>query len=72
MSSPDAMIACVDQEAAPLCLALGSNDYFYIEQSLTDRLAELTAHQDVAGSTDCADKGDGPQWFPSSKKGSQR
>jgi len=62
----DAMIASVDQEPAPLRLALGSDSYTHITRALSDRLAHLEAQRELARSTDCADRGNAPRWFPSS------
>jgi NAD(P)-dependent dehydrogenase (short-subunit alcohol dehydrogenase family) len=61
----DAMIACVEQDPAPLRLALGSDSYSYITKALTARLAQLEAQRDLARSTDSADQGNGPRWFQS-------
>jgi hypothetical protein len=47
-----AMIDSVDQDPAPLRIALGSDSYAYIHEALSDRLAELEAQQDLASSTD--------------------
>jgi len=46
------MIDSVDQEPAPLRLALGSDAYTAIVGALTDRLAAVQAQRDVAFSTD--------------------
>jgi NAD(P)-dependent dehydrogenase (short-subunit alcohol dehydrogenase family) len=61
----DAIIACVEQEPAPLRLALGSDSYSYITKALTARLAQLEAQRDLARSTDSADQGSSPCWFQS-------
>lgn len=51
----DAMIASVEQQPAPLRLALGSDTYSLISKSLASRLAELEAQRELACSTDSAD-----------------
>ena len=47
-----AMIDSVDQDPAPLRIALGSDAYGYIHTALTERLAELESRKDLAYSTD--------------------
>ena len=47
-----AIIESVDQNPAPLRIALGSDSYTFIEQALTERLAMLEAQKDLAFSTD--------------------
>lgn len=59
----DAMIASVQQDPAPLRLALGSDSYSHITKALTDRLDHLEAQQGIACSTDAADQRNSPQWF---------
>ncbi|MER6526211.1 SDR family oxidoreductase [Streptomyces sp. NPDC001508] len=61
----DAMIASVVEEPAPLRLALGSDSYKHITRTLSTRLAQLQAQRDLACSTDCADRGNGPRFFQS-------
>ena len=61
----DAMIASVEQDPAPLRLALGSDSYSHITKTLTARLAQLDAQREQACSTDCADQGNSPRWFQS-------
>jgi NAD(P)-dependent dehydrogenase (short-subunit alcohol dehydrogenase family) len=46
------MIASVDQNPAPLRLALGSDAYTVMHKQLSDRLAALEAQRDLAFSTD--------------------
>jgi hypothetical protein len=46
------MIDSVDQNPAPLRIALGSDAYTFIHTALTERLADLEAQQDLAFSTD--------------------
>jgi NAD(P)-dependent dehydrogenase (short-subunit alcohol dehydrogenase family) len=64
----DAMIACVQQDPAPLRLALGSDSYTYITTALTARLAQLEAQRDFARSTDAADQGNSPTWLQSDER----
>ncbi|WP_338145760.1 SDR family NAD(P)-dependent oxidoreductase [Streptomyces scabichelini] len=59
----DAMIAGVVEEPAPLRLALGSDSYQHITRTLSTRLAQLQAQRDLACSTDCADRGNGPHFL---------
>jgi NAD(P)-dependent dehydrogenase (short-subunit alcohol dehydrogenase family) len=59
----DAMIACAEQEPAPLRLTLGSDSYSHIAKALTARLAQLEAQRDLARTTDSADQGNSPRWF---------
>jgi NAD(P)-dependent dehydrogenase (short-subunit alcohol dehydrogenase family) len=47
-----AIIESVDQNPAPLHIALGSDSYTFIEQALTECLAMLEAQKDLAFSTD--------------------
>ncbi|CKI67267.1 SDR family oxidoreductase [Mycolicibacterium smegmatis] len=61
----DAMITSVEQDPAPLRLALGSDSYSYIKTALTTRLAQLEAQRGLALSTDAADQGNSPNWFQS-------
>ncbi len=61
----DAMIASVEQDPAPLRLALGSDSYSQITRALTARLAQLDAQREMACSTDCPDQGNGLRWFQS-------
>lgn len=58
------MIASVDQNPAPLRLALGSDSYDNITKALTDRLARLETQRELARSTDSADQGNTPAFFP--------
>lgn len=51
----DAMIACADQEPAPVRLALGSDTYRLISNSLSARLAQIEGQRELAHSTDCED-----------------
>lgn len=46
------MIDSVDQQPAPKRLALGSDAYYTIHQSLSDRLSELELQKELAFSTD--------------------
>ena len=46
------MIDSVDQNPAPLRIALGADSYTMIHKALSDRLASLEAQKDVAFSTD--------------------
>ncbi len=57
----DAMIASVEQDPAPLRLALGSDSYSQITKALTARLTQLDAQRELACSTDCADQGNSPR-----------
>jgi NAD(P)-dependent dehydrogenase (short-subunit alcohol dehydrogenase family) len=61
----DGMIASVEQNPAPLRLALGSDTYAYVTKALTTRLAQLEAQRDLACSTDSDDQGNNPRWFQS-------
>lgn len=51
----DAMIACAGQNPAPIRLALGSDTYRLISNSLSNRLAQIEEQRELAHSTDCAD-----------------
>lgn len=51
----DVMIACVDQNPAPIRLALGSDTYRLISKSLSARMAQIEDQRELAHSTDCAD-----------------
>ena len=51
----DAMIACVNQTPAPVRLALGSDTYRLITNSLSARLAQIKGQRELALSTDCED-----------------
>lgn len=57
----DAIIASVQQEPAPLRLALGSDSYSAITEALRSRLAQLEAQRDLARSTDSVDSRTGPR-----------
>ncbi|MUL79067.1 SDR family oxidoreductase [Mycolicibacterium sp. CBMA 226] len=50
------IIDSVDQDPAPLRIALGSDAYNFIHTGLTERLASLEAQRDLAFSTDFAPK----------------
>lgn len=59
-----AMIASVEQEPAPLRLALGSDAYQVMRARYAERLLSLEAQRDVALSTDAAeDEPRGEAWF---------
>jgi hypothetical protein len=60
----DAMISSVDEDPAPLRLALGSDSYSLITTALRTRLEQLEQQRDAARSTDLDDGGNSPQWFP--------
>lgn len=51
----DAMIACAGENPGPIRLALGSDTYRLISNSLSARLAHIEGQRELALSTDCAD-----------------
>ena len=61
----DSIIASVEQDPAPLRLALGSDSYTLIKTALTTRLDQIERQRELAHSTDFEDKTNSPQWFPS-------
>ena len=61
----DTIIASVEQDPAPLRLALGSDSYTLIKTALTMRLDQLERQRELAYSTDFEYKTNSPQWFPS-------
>jgi NAD(P)-dependent dehydrogenase (short-subunit alcohol dehydrogenase family) len=61
----DAIIASVDENPAPLRLALGSDSYTLIKNALTTRLDQLERQRELACSTDFEHQSNSPQWFSS-------
>lgn len=60
----EAMIASVEQEPAPLRLALGNDAYRVMRARYAERLISLEAQRDVALATDADDEVEGdPAWF---------
>lgn len=64
----DAMIASVDQDPAPLRVALGSDSYTLIKNALTTRLDQLERQRELACSTDFEDRSNSPQWFSTGRQ----
>lgn len=59
----DAMIASVDQEPAPLRLALGSDAYAIAKKAYAARMEALEAQRDLACSTDVEEEDAGTPWY---------
>lgn len=59
----DAMIASVDQQPAPLRLALGSDAYALTKKAYAARSDALEAQRDLACSTDVVEEGTGVPWY---------